>query len=341
MSSSSEHQTNLQVSVCAVQGMRSYMEDEYVVAQDFAAVFDGHGGKAVSRYLRQNLFAHLQAALPSVVQYKRQQKTKNQEEEEEGAVKEVTDQESLEPTVEDHCIALRMALDKVDREVQRISHWSYQGSTAVAAWLHRNHTTATTTDDDDVTTTLVVANVGDSRAVYGCNGTAFPLTRDHKPDDPQETERIQKAGGSVVWCGPYGKDGKPVLDKGIHRVNGNLALSRAVGDRSERPAVTAEPDITYLEVLKPMKNDNLRRPKEYVVLATDGLWDVFTNDEVVSLVDLLLEKTKGELKHQRSKISDVLVREALRRGTYDNVTVILIWLNTGDDGDEEKAPETE
>ena len=56
-----------QVSVCTAQGFRSYMEDEFFLSMDgdFAAVFDGHGGQAVSRYLRQNLYANLQALLPS------------------------------------------------------------------------------------------------------------------------------------------------------------------------------------------------------------------------------------------------------------------------------------
>ena len=48
------------------------MEDDFVVAEDLVAVFDGHGGKAVSRYLRQNLYAHLQAALPNVLEAKQQ-----------------------------------------------------------------------------------------------------------------------------------------------------------------------------------------------------------------------------------------------------------------------------
>ena len=53
------------VSICSVQGGRSYMEDEFFVSRtkDFAAVFDGHGGGAVSRYLRQNLYANLKASL--------------------------------------------------------------------------------------------------------------------------------------------------------------------------------------------------------------------------------------------------------------------------------------
>jgi serine/threonine protein phosphatase PrpC len=394
--------TNLQVSVSSEQGHRTYMEDEHVVAQDFCAVFDGHGGPAVSLYLKQNLFAHLQAALPSVMAQKEKGKLRNNENENEKQEVVPKEAEELdpadvvsetaavtlpttpdEPTVTDYCIALRIALDKVDQEVQRISHWSFQGSTAVAAWLHYNSTkrnnndTSEKANDESSTkattteTTLIVANIGDSRAIYGCNGTAIPLTRDHKPDDPKETARIKAVGGSVVWCGPVHKDtGKPITSQGVYRVNGNLALSRAIGDRSERPAVTAEPDIVFLQVLKdedhatsspqqtketsddrpapaasdqetqtqqqqqqqpPLTTQEPSNRKEYVVLATDGLWDVMTNQEVVDIVDTLLDKTKGELKHLRPRIADVIVREALRRGTWDNVTVILIWLRTGDE----------
>jgi len=358
--------TNLDVSVCLAQGHRDYMEDECLVQQDFVAVFDGHGGPSVSKYLRQNLFAHLQAILPRVVEYRKlepslvQQNEQEQEQQTEAEQEESITTASTtsssnknnlpEPTVQDYCVALRMALDTVDKEVQKINHWSYQGSTAVAAWLHYNTTSSSTsstpTTDDTrtttTTTTLIVANIGDSRAIVGRNGTTIPLTRDHKPDDPSETKRIEQAGGSVVWCGPRdSKTGQPLLEQGIYRVNGNLALSRAIGDRSERPAVTATPDLTYLQVLLPTTAtpstttfdtvvDNMdssssspTTTKEYVVLATDGLWDVFTNQEVVQVIDLLLDKVQP---HQRPKIAEILVREALRRGAYDNITVIIVWL---------------
>ena len=148
--------------------------------------------------------------------------------------------------------------------------------------------------------------------------------------------------------------GEPILSAGIYRVNGNLALSRAVGDRSERPAVTAEPDITYMQVLETVMmddqdsrgNDRKQEGKkqdeqpqknsqrEYVVLATDGLWDVFTNQNVVDIVDLLLDKATVQ---QRPQIAEVLVREALRRGAYDNVTVIIIWLHTPGPSDDAES----
>lgn len=183
------------------------MEDEHVIAQDFAAVFDGHGGPAVSRYLRQNLFAHLQATLPQVVSQRQQLSAEQGKDAKISAPPPAINLDSTaiddtviassssEPSVQDYCIALRMALDKVDQEVQRINHWSYQGSTAVAAWLHYDNIDE---NQSNKKTTLVVANIGDSRAIYGRNGTVLELTKDHKPDDPQEIKRIEGVGGTVV-----------------------------------------------------------------------------------------------------------------------------------------------
>ena len=66
---------------------------------------------------------------------------------------------------------------------------------------------------------IYVANAGDSRTVMSEKGNTVELSKDHKPDLPQERSRIIKAGGEVA-------DG---------RVNGMLALSRAIGDFDYKP----------------------------------------------------------------------------------------------------------
>jgi serine/threonine protein phosphatase PrpC len=373
------------VSVCSVQGFRSYMEDEFVVTKDCCAVFDGHGGQAVSRYLRQNLYASLQAALPTTAAAATAAATANNninnnnnnnvtntqdsvasDKPQDGVASSVgskadtiidTDSTTLSatlsatanpvkmipPTVQDYCVAMRSALDKVDREVQRIVHWSYQGSTAVAAWIHEEKTTTTTATagDSNVDTgsdngdenssssipptslspkqrqTIITANVGDSRAILSRNGSAIDLTRDHKPNDPIEEARIEAKGGYVAWCGDMDTHGNPIEGSGIYRVNGNLALSRAIGDRSERPAVSAEPDITMTTITA---------RDEFLVLATDGLWDVMSSSDVVAFIHALLEAA-ADNEAEREYIATSVVEEALRRGTWDNVTVIIVWLN--------------
>jgi serine/threonine protein phosphatase PrpC len=321
-------------SVCSVQGFRSYMEDEFFVTPngDFAACFDGHGGPAVSRYLRKNLYANVQAVLPRMTPATTASSSTVRLEEKEELHRVVA------PTPQDYKAALETALEKVDREVQRISHWSYQGSTAVVVWIHENKRPNTPLEqqgvasdsspmeqdsDDNLSNetipltgqrTIIAANIGDSRAVLCRNNTAWDLTRDHKPNDPLETERIEKQGGKVVWCGDTDKNGEPILERGIYRVNGNLALSRAVGDRSERPHVTAEPEI----VAVPVQEEG----DEFIILATDGLWDVLESNEAVDLIQKLVEQGLP-----RDQVATWMVEESIRRGTYDNVTVVIIWLD--------------
>jgi hypothetical protein len=212
-------------SYCTAQGHRTYMEDEFFISVDgdFAAVFDGHGGQAISRYLRKNLYASVQAFLPILTTTSASVSASSTDEEwPNETIKRVG------PSVEDYENAINSALDKVDREVQRINHWSYQGSTAVAIWVHEERVPEDTGDASRTPQrTIIAANVGDSRAVLCRNGTAWDLTRDHKPNDPDEKARIEGLGGEVVWCGDVDAQGGPIFETGIYRVNGNLALSRA------------------------------------------------------------------------------------------------------------------
>ena len=278
-------QSHHSVSVCSVQGGRAYMEDEAFVSQthDFAAVFDGHGGSAVSRYLRQNLYAHLQASLPLTHSDTNSQDstTSTVATTDEPPLSTSTSSEQQQQhtpySVSQYQQAMILALSKVDAEVQRISHWSFQGSTALLAWIHQDRSTGNQT--------LIVANVGDSRAVLGRhNHGALNLSRDHKPSTRSERKRIERVGGKVVWCGKTDARGKPVRHRGVYRVNGNLAVSRAIGDRSERPAVSAEPDTMVLPI---------QPTDRFVVLASDGLWDVMSSNDVVRFVE---KKLNGECK---------------------------------------------
>ena len=108
-------------SVSAVKGGRPYMEDDYVVGGGgrFVGVFDGHGGAKVSLYLRQNLYPFLQTLLPPPSSAAA------------GSDEGGGEEDRLSNIVD----ALKKSFDKIDRDVQAIRHWSYQGSTAVAVYL--------------------------------------------------------------------------------------------------------------------------------------------------------------------------------------------------------------
>ncbi|BGP20210.1 hypothetical protein JCM10213_005935 [Rhodosporidiobolus nylandii] len=123
---------------------------------------------------------------------------------------------------------------------------------------------------------IVCANAGDSRAVMSVGGEAKPLSFDHKPTNASETSRIVAAGGFVEFG----------------RVNGNLALSRALGDfefkqgqnlAPENQIVTADPDITVHEHTQ---------EDEFVVIACDGIWDVLTSQQVIDYVRLSISQSK-------------------------------------------------
>ncbi|XP_031286216.1 probable protein phosphatase 2C 24 [Pistacia vera] len=113
---------------------------------------------------------------------------------------------------------------------------------------------------------IVIANCGDSRAVLCRSGKALPLSSDHKPDRPDELNRIQAAGGRVIYW-----DGARVL--------GVLAMSRAIGDNYLKPYVSCEPEITIID--RTAEDDCL-------ILATDGLWDVVSNDTACGVTRMCL-----------------------------------------------------
>ncbi|XP_064085899.1 protein phosphatase 1L-like [Macrobrachium nipponense] len=146
---------------------------------------------------------------------------------------------------------------------------------------------------------LIIGNVGDSRAVMGdMKGSTIPLSFDHKPNQLKERRRIKEAGGFITFTG-------------VWRVAGILATSRAFGDfplKEPRKLVTAEPDVLTF---------SLRDHKaHFVILATDGLWDVLTNEEAVAYV--------REHIHEPDYGAKSLVLHAYYRGSQDNITVAIL-----------------
>ncbi|KAK9807905.1 hypothetical protein WJX72_012508 [[Myrmecia] bisecta] len=156
---------------------------------------------------------------------------------------------------------------------------------------------------------LFVANCGDSRAVLCRSGVAIPLTDDHKAAREDETARVEAAGGQILfWNGV--------------RVMGVLAVSRAIGDHCLRPFVIAQPEVTIL---------GRRADDELLLLASDGLWDVLTNQEACSLAKRCLRRARqrGATRQSAARIAaTVLTRAAVDRGSRDNVTVVVIDLSS-------------
>lgn len=123
---------------------------------------------------------------------------------------------------------------------------------------------------------LVVANAGDCRAVLCRGGLSVELSEDHKPGLPSESDRIKRAGGwvSMERFGPVT----------VCRVNGDLSLSRAIGDL-EYKQNTALPPGDQLIVATPDVRSFKRDPSdEFLLIACDGVWDVVDSQEAVDFV---------------------------------------------------------
>nr|CAD7449738.1 unnamed protein product [Timema bartmani] len=161
---------------------------------------------------------------------------------------------------------------------------------------------------------LYCGNVGDSRAVASVNGSVNVLSLDHKPSNEIEIKRIQAAGGWVEY----------------NRVNGNLALSRALGDfvfkknekkKAEEQIVTAFPDV---EVRK------ITYDWEFVIMACDGIWDVMTNEEVVEFVRMRLGTGMDPEDICEDLMTRCLAPDCQMGGLgCDNMTVVLICFLQG------------
>ncbi|XP_024360174.1 probable protein phosphatase 2C 59 isoform X2 [Physcomitrium patens] len=183
--------------------------------------------------------------------------------------------------VTDTNLAIAETFKKTDQEYLKADNNQHRdaGSTASTAIL--------------VGDRLLVANVGDSRAVICIAGRAIALSIDHKPNRSDERQRIEKAGGVVMWSGTW-------------RVGGVLAVSRAFGDRLLKKYVVAEPEIQE----EPITSD-----VEFLVIASDGLWDVVSNQDAVTMVQNIPDPAEA---------AKTLTEEAYKKGSADNITCVVI-----------------
>ncbi|MGH0179869.1 UNVERIFIED_CONTAM: hypothetical protein FKN15_013984 [Acipenser sinensis] len=173
-----------------------------------------------------------------------------------------------------------MFLQKAKRERLR------SGSTGVAAllsgdWLH-------------------VAWLGDSQVMLVRQGQVVSLMEPHKPEREDEKERIEALGGCVAFMGCW-------------RVNGTIAVSRAIGDIDQKPYVSGDADGASFQ---------LHGSEDYLLLACDGFFDTVRPLEAVGTVLEHLRESRGE----GSGVAERLVSQAKSNGSGDNITVLVVFL---------------
>ncbi|XP_043267407.1 probable protein phosphatase 2C T23F11.1 [Venturia canescens] len=275
--------SNYRVGSSCMQGWRIKMEDCHVhilslpddPGSAFFAVYDGHGGAAMSQHAGK----HLHEFITKTNEYK------------EGKIVEAMQQGFLE----------------MDRAMQADATLMAEpaGTTVIAILVKDN--------------ILYCANAGDSRAVACVNREVVPLSRDHKPILDDERRRIEAAGGWVQF----------------NRVNGHLALSRALGDfrfkrnkskSLEEQIVTAFPEVQKFPITEDW---------EFVILACDGIWDVLSSDEVVRFVrehlaNAIKRSPDNEVTYTDPEeiceelIDRCLAPDVLMGTGCDNMTVVLV-----------------
>ncbi|TWW82311.1 protein phosphatase 1bb isoform X1 [Takifugu flavidus] len=267
----------LRYGLSSMQGWRVEMEDAHTAVVglphgladwSFFAVYDGHAGSRVANYCSAHLLEHILSG---------------------GA-----DFSSESSSIEGVKDGIRSGFLNIDEYMRSFSDLRQgldrSGSTAVCVLLSPTH--------------LYFINCGDSRAVLSRDSQVGFSTQDHKPCNPREKERIQKAGGSVM----------------IQRVNGSLAVSRALGDYDYKcvdgkgpteQLVSPEPEVCVLE--------RVAEGDEFVVLACDGIWDVMSNEELCDFV-----RSRLLVCDDLEKVCNSVVDTCLHKGSRDNMSVVLV-----------------
>ena len=163
----------------------------------------------------------------------------------------------------------------------------FPGTTAVCMLLHGD--------------ALTVANVGDSRAMVCRGDRAIDLTVDQVAGRADERERIERAGHG----------GTLRQHDGEWRVGDvGLAVTRSIGDFDAKPVLTAEPEIT---------EHTVGPDDRYIVMASDGVWDVLGGQDVVSII-------ADTVKHPAMAAQRLVHTAVNERYSKDNATAVVCFL---------------
>lgn len=168
----------------------------------------------------------------------------------------------------------------------------------------------------------ICGNVGDSRAVLVRNNGSkgwfpVPLSEDHKPSVEDERARIIERGGVIAQqCSSSGVYSGPLRVWLPGQQAPGLAMTRSMGDSlATKIGVTSDPE---------MRQIMLTDQDQAIVLASDGLWEVLSNEEVVRILSDW-ERFGADQTVER------LMEEAQRRwdgNTVDDTTIVLAWLES-------------
>ena len=268
----------------------------------FFGIYDGHGGEGCSEYLRDNLHKLI-----------------------------CNDNEYFPDNIPE---AIKLAFQKAENDFLNNYALNEQkeiidrsGSCAVIILI--------------IDKKIYIANVGDSRCLVSMeNGKKFiEVTKDHKPNSPNEVKRIKRYGGNIYQTetvinnvNNLDLNGKILI--GPYRVlPGRLSVSRTIGDAEAKlekyggnpNVVISEPEIFYYDLT--------RNDIDFFILGCDGIFDQISSNEVLDCAwmilnekDNLLIKQCKDIHNQSRLIVDLIIKSALARKSFDNVTCLFIAL---------------
>lgn len=171
--------------------------------------------------------------------------------------------------------------------------------------------------------TMHCANCGDSRTVLAKKAgdgayKAVDLSRDHKPDDPEEAARIKEWGGFIRPPAEEGLSARVYLDEALTMIG--LAMARSIGDFAVKSVgVIPEPEVKTFELQ--------HGEDEFLILASDGVWEFISSQEAVDVVGAKLAEGKECHGACQELIELASERWAEEEGDYrDDITAIVVKL---------------
>jgi len=268
----------------------------------FFGIYDGHGGEGCSEYLRDNLH------------------------------KLICNNEHFPDNIPE---AIKLGISKAEEDF--INNYALSenkeeiidksGSCAIIILI--------------VDTNIYISNVGDSRCLLSMNNgnNYIEVTKDHKPNSPNEMVRIKKNGGNIYQSQTVinniengDLNGKILI--GPYRVlPGRLSVCRTIGDAEAKlvkfggnpKVIISEPEIFFYD----LKKENL----DFFILGCDGIYDQMSNKEVLDCAWMVLNeknhilvKDCKNLHNQSGLIVDLILKSSLARKSFDNVTCLFIAL---------------
>ncbi len=306
---------------------RSYMEDRSYACvnipgcgEDFRpvamfAVFDGHNGDYVASHLQSQYVSVFTNTLKEV--------------ENDRSIQFFSFEARMEKVFEE--TNLKIDRELLERDYQRQQKTmnvksgiqdlqTYAGSVAVVAVVVPFIPSIQSVYNIKSGVEVFISHIGDCRAVLSRDGQAIQLTEDHKPSVRSEKNRIEMAGGWV-------QNG---------RVNGGLGVSRSFGDiqfKNFSHCAGFIGDETSPKGIWGVHQQVISKPDfyhfivddssyEFMILASDGLWDVFPSQDAVNFVR---KRLVGD--RDLNKAAQALVQKAIQKGTQDNTSVVIVAFN--------------